>query len=94
MVICHFCKSQLNITANIGREDFCHHCRSDLHCCLNCRFYNEYAHNKCLEPKSEYISYREKANFCEYFLFKDFNGEQIKDKEVEEAKRRLEELFK
>ena len=68
---CHDCgkpwteKSQPEIYAA------CPHCYAYLHCCLNCRFFDEYAHNKCRIPTTEWVSDREKANFCDEFDFKD-----------------------
>lgn len=67
MSICHHCYRELPAEGKIGRDDVCPHCRSDVKCCLNCRFYNERAHNKCDEPVAEFVGLRDRSNFCEFF---------------------------
>ena len=94
MKICHYCNKELNIHEKVTRQDACPHCGSDLHCCIHCKFYDENAHNKCNEPQSEWISDREKANFCEFFSFRDKDGKNSVSDEVKRAKVKLEELFK
>lgn len=92
MISCHYCKKELHIGSDIGRRETCPYCNSDLHCCLNCMFYDEHLHNKCRETQSEYVSNREVANFCEYFLF--VASQKKDDDKVEDARKQLEELFK
>jgi len=77
----------------IGRLEVCFHCRSDLHCCLNCRLYDEYAQNKCREPSAEWVSDREKNNICEFFTFSE-SGAADRRPGREEALAKLEALFK
>lgn len=93
MKICAFCKKEVPVDKFLSRKSVCPSCGGDLHICLNCRFYSETAHNKCLEPKAEFQRTRDKANFCDYFGFKDTQakGESLLK---EDAKRRLEDLFK
>lgn len=67
-MICHHCKSEITIQEFISRADECAHCGSDVHACLNCDNYDPYAHNKCREPQSEWVTDREKANFCDFFI--------------------------
>jgi hypothetical protein len=94
MKICHHCKKELNIGDRVGRTDTCMHCGSELHCCLNCKFYDEAAHNKCREPQSEYVSDRQRSNFCDYFVFKDGELEEKRANEAKKAKEAFEKLFK
>ncbi|MCK4397089.1 hypothetical protein KAW96_10945 [candidate division WOR-3 bacterium] len=91
MKICYKCKKEIEIEGKVGREELCPYCGSYLHCCLNCRFYDDYAHNKCREPRSEWVSDRERGNFCGYFKYKD--SEEI-DKSEERKKKAKEELKK
>jgi hypothetical protein len=67
MAYCHNCKKTIEAGDRIGRTDICPHCRSDLHCCLNCRFYDSSSHNKCREPQAERVVDKESSNFCDYF---------------------------
>jgi hypothetical protein len=60
---------------------------------MNCRFYSPTSHNKCLEPKAEFQRNREKANFCDYFVFKKGTHNALGN-EKEDARKKLDELFK
>ena len=51
----------------VFRATLCPECDACLHSCVHCKFYAPTAHNHCLEPQSEYVPDREKANFCDYF---------------------------
>lgn len=93
MYICHKCKKEIEIEGKVGREELCPYCKSYLHCCLNCRFYDEYAHNKCREPRSEWVSDRERGNFCGYFRYKDSTGVDSSDERKKKAKEELKRLF-
>ncbi len=94
MKTCALCKKQLEVDKYFSRKATCPHCKGDLHICLNCRFYSETAHNKCLEPKSEFQRSRDKANFCDYFVFGDGKVRQSSGQERAEALKKLDELFK
>ena len=93
MGTCFFCGKTIEGLDLIRREEVCPHCRSDLHCCLNCQFYDEYAQNKCRESSAEWVSDRQKNNFCEYFSFQTVNTAS-KNRDREEARAKLEALFK
>jgi hypothetical protein len=92
--ICFYCQKELALEGKVSRKDQCLYCGTDLHCCRNCEFYDEYAHNKCREPQAEYVSDREKGNFCEYFCFarSEMTGAQGDAKE--RAKAEWETLFR
>jgi hypothetical protein len=77
-----------------GREDLCPKCSSAVHCCLNCEFYDETAHNKCREPASEWVADREGANFCSFFKLRKGTGEKGADKKrKKELKDKWDKLF-
>ncbi len=90
---CSFCGKEVVIDKYFNRKSRCPNCGEDLHICLNCRFYSETSHNKCIEPKADFQRVRNKANFCDYFSFKD-SVKSSSDKEKEDARRKLEDLFK
>jgi hypothetical protein len=71
MKCCHRCGSELKIGSAVARTDSCPHCYSDLKCCLNCRLHDPGANNQCLEPQAEWQTDKEKANFCEFFEFRE-----------------------
>jgi hypothetical protein len=74
MPCCHSCKKPIETGDRIGRADTCPHCGTDLHCCLNCRFYDSGSHNKCREPQSERVVDKETSNFCDYFSFAEHDA--------------------
>jgi hypothetical protein len=78
----------------IGRQEVCPYCRHDLHCCLNCRLYDEYAQNQCRESSTEWVSDRDKNNFCEFFALRESQVASGSSRRQEEARAKLEALFK
>jgi len=66
-MLCHHCKTELKVQGKVFRSEECPSCGYDVYCCLNCSNYDPSAHNRCREPLSEWVSDREKANFCDYF---------------------------
>lgn len=94
MRICHFCGKEILGAGKISRQEVCPNCRADLHCCLNCGFYDEYAENKCHEPSAEWVGDQEKNNFCDYFDFRDCANMNDLARKQKEAREKLEALFK
>jgi len=92
--LCFHCRRTLALESKVSRQDQCPHCGSDLHCCLNCEFYDEYAHNRCREPQAEYVSDREKANFCDYFRFRFSEEDPTRMDAKDKAKTEWEALFR
>jgi hypothetical protein len=93
MKVCHRCEKELDATDRAERSATCPHCASYLHCCLNCSLYDPYAHNQCREPQSEYVADREKANFCDFFTFKESEPNGKKEQQAANARKACEELF-
>jgi len=92
MKTCYFCKKEIKIEHKVGFRDTCPECSRDLHICKNCRFYDEGHYNKCREPRAEWVSDREKNNYCEYFEFKEGWGSPA-DKAREEAIKKWKKIF-
>jgi hypothetical protein len=93
MHACAFCRKEIDVDKFFTRKSVCPKCSGDLHICLNCRFYSETAHNKCREPKAEFQRSREKANFCDYFVFRGGAGPSSAVTK-EDALKKLNDLFK
>jgi len=74
MKSCHRCGRELRIGVEVARTDSCPHCYSDLKCCLNCRLHDPGAHNQCREPQAEWQTDKDKANFCEFFDFREISS--------------------
>jgi hypothetical protein len=94
MRVCYACGQEVPFPAKISRQEICPHCRADLHCCLNCQFYDQYAENKCHEPSADWVSDREKNNFCDFFGFRDSRAANEGIGKQKEARAKLESLFK
>lgn len=97
MGTCALCGNIVEAGRDMSRRETCRSCGGDLHICLNCRFYSETAHNKCIETKAEHQRYRDKANFCDYFQWAQGRASRKVGDEAdvrEEARRKLDDLFK
>lgn len=91
-VVCFHCKAELPVLTKVGFRDECDKCRSDLHVCKNCHFYDPKAYNECREPSADVVKEKERANFCDYFT-PNQNGSTIDDKAAQ-LKAAAEALFK
>ncbi len=94
MKICALCRKEVEIDKYFSRKATCPHCKGDLHICLNCTFYSEKAHNKCREPKAEFQRVRDKANFCDYFVYAVKASLSGSDRKKEDAQKKFEDLFR
>jgi predicted RNA-binding Zn-ribbon protein involved in translation (DUF1610 family) len=95
MKICTLCKREVEVERSISRKSECPHCGGDLHICLNCRFHSETSHNRCLEPRAEFQRTRDRANFCDYFSFREGGPAKTGGADpAEEARRKLDDLFR
>ena len=90
---CYNCCKEIPADLEIGRQAVCPKCSSYLHCCLNCRFYDSTAHHECREPQADWVKEKEMGNFCDYFE-PGQDGDSRGLSASEEAKRKLEQLFK
>lgn len=68
---CCFCGQAIDDKMEIFRSLECPSCRLDLKICLNCIFYSPGSHWDCRETVPEQVKDKEKANFCDYFKFKE-----------------------
>ncbi len=67
-------------------------CDNDLHICKNCEFYDTKSYHDCRESNAEYVTDKEKSNMCDYF--KPAKRKKSTVKKSQDARRKLEELFK
>ena len=65
-MICWKCQKETDIEKPV-RGDECPLCHADLHVCKACEFYESGAHNDCRESSAEFVSDKERGNFCDYF---------------------------
>lgn len=79
---CYKCNKKLDLPSKkIGFRQTCPICFADLHVCKNCKHYLIGKPNDCNVPNTEYVSDREKNNFCEDFEIKNTLDIQTKTKE-------------
>ncbi len=88
---CQACGHELTLEVKVARLDRCDNCDADLHCCKNCRFYDE-GGDRCREDIRNFERYRDRANFCQSFTFR--NTESSRADEIQDARSRLAALFK
>ena len=90
-VTCFHCRTDIEIEGKVNRGDICPKCSSAVKCCMNCRFHDRNAHNQCLEPTAEWVSEKERSNFCEYF---EASTQKPMDSATKNAKKKWDSLFK
>lgn len=66
-VICFNCRKINTSQGKIGFRDECMECRSDMHVCKNCEFYDIKAYNECRETSADVVREKERVNFCDFF---------------------------
>ncbi len=99
MKTCHHCGREVSLLSALGRTDSCPNCTADLKCCLNCRFFDRGANNQCREPQAEWCPEKSKANFCEFFEFREISrltarGVSVAQSSEGQARRAFDQLFK
>lgn len=91
---CFYCDQPLEYPrGNVGREQMCAHCSSDVHVCLNCRHYDPSAYNECSEPMAERVVDKDRRNFCDYFYLEG-RGKAKPNESKAAALKKLDDLFK
>jgi hypothetical protein len=93
-MVCHACGSDIKFVGKISRTEDCPDCGADIHCCLNCDNHDRSAHNQCREPQAEWVTDREKANFCDYFTPNTRKDAKSKKASRDAARSAFDNLFK
>lgn len=94
MSACYFCGKDLDPRMRIVKDTTCAGCGRDLHACVQCRHYDPHAHNKCREPQAEWVTDRERRNFCDYFGLSATGTPGARKDRAESARSKLDQLFK
>lgn len=91
--VCFSCGKDLDLKGDvIGRREECPTCRSDVHVCKNCQFYDRTAYNECRESQADVVREKDRANFCDYFQISSKLGASGPSKD--DLKAKAEALFK
>lgn len=65
---CWHCDKALEaVILPMSRREVCGACGADQHVCKMCVFFNGSGRGGCKEDRAEWLSDRERANFCDYF---------------------------
>ena len=91
-VHCFHCRTENTFEGKIGFRDECMQCRSDLHVCKNCEFWDAKSYNECRETSADVVREKERANFCDFFSPK--SGGMTADDQKNKIKAAAEALFK
>ena len=95
-VICFQCNHTFEFSMKISFREECPNCGTDMHVCLNCRFYDSSAYNECKEASAEKVRDKDRNNYCEYFEAN--SNKSIKNSSYTEKKKKeladAEALFK
>lgn len=94
MSACHFCAGAIDAAMRIVRDTECPHCRRDLHACVQCRDYDPHTHNKCRESQAEWVTDRERRNFCDYFKLDPAGRPGAMRGRADSARKKLDDIFK
>ncbi len=71
MKVCHACNKVVRTDRDIGNDEKCPGCRSDLHVCLNCGFYDAGTFNQCVRERADRVVGKGLKNACPYFEFRE-----------------------
>lgn len=80
-VNCFSCEKKLEFSDRIGLRDSCWSCGADAHVCRNCQHYDDKSYNECREPVAERIREKDRSNFCDQFVPRQWAGGVQKSKE-------------
>lgn len=79
----------------VGNRDACPGCDADLHVCRNCRHFDPTAHGECREEQAEWVRYKDRNNYCDYFSPVTVVGTaRAKTSSGDDAKKKFDQLFK
>ena len=78
-LVCWKCGASLDALPHpLSRRAECPACRTDLHICRMCEFYDTRVSKNCREPIADEVKEKERANFCGYFRIRP-NAYQVRD---------------
>lgn len=80
-VICHACQKANAVSGKVGFREDCMHCRADLHCCLNCQFYDPKVYNECRETAADVVREKNRSNYCDFFNPQETGTAVVDEKE-------------
>ena len=93
-LVCWKCGASLaDYSLPLRRLEECRSCRSELHVCRMCQFYDTSKAKYCAEPIAEEVKDKTHANFCDYFQALAAAYQPAEQSAAERARSELEALF-
>ena len=93
MKCCYKCGNEWPNISQPGVKAECEKCSADLHCCMNCRFYDVHKPYQCLIHEIDPVMNKERFNYCDEFQFADKKQTAGRD-EAQKAHNKFDNLFK
>ncbi|MGH9542125.1 MAG: hypothetical protein ACRD2H_09615 [Terriglobales bacterium] len=94
---CWQCGREIKLLSaeRVGNRDTCPGCDADLHVCRNCRHFDPTAHGECREEQAEWVRYKDRNNYCDYFSPVTVVGGAVRGKSSStgDAKKKFDQLF-
>ncbi len=94
LCVCWKCGAALkDVPLPLGRLAECPTCRTELHVCVSCIFYDTSVAKHCREPIAEEVKDKTRANFCDYFELRPDAYQPPDDSAARAARSELDALF-
>ncbi|MCB0321860.1 MAG: hypothetical protein KDD60_13120 [Bdellovibrionales bacterium] len=99
-ILCAHCGKEIpslpSSAHSVGRRETCPSCDGDLHCCLQCEFFDRSAYNECREPQADRVLDKDRSNHCDYFrITQNLNQRNLSQaSQKQRALADLDKLFK
>ena len=90
---CAHCGNEWKEIGQPGFNSVCEKCQNYLHSCVNCKLFDIHT-EKCKSSTTEEIRDKEGKNYCEEFILGDNEIKSYSQSKSEEAKKKLDQLFK
>jgi len=92
---CHSCGGAIELIAgeSVSRRAECGKCTADVHCCLNCKYFDTSRSNQCAESQADWVSDKQTANFCDWFSPRTTVDLVGRRDDAPDAKRAFDDLF-
>jgi hypothetical protein len=93
-LVCWRCGESLaDLPLPLARLAECRACRTELHVCRMCRYYDTSVAKSCREPVADEVSDKERANFCGWFMPRSAAYSPGNERKVADAEAALDALF-
>lgn len=78
----------------VARQAECPSCRTELHVCRACVFYDTHVARHCRETIAEEVKDKTRTNFCDYFQYREDAYQPGNENAAEAARKALDDLFR